>query len=192
MAIKELETYGKSYIPFSGGEYGLYVSRVLEPLSQNRLVDFVHKHALCQMSDRDMESLHCTIMYSPPELLDIDKIDHEDLDPVTAPCAARVIRFEMWPGHDEEGYLVASLDSPSLQTVHRLWKLRGCVSTYPNEYKPHITIKTPFEVYRGLTGRLKAVNDVLAQSPMIVRLHKEAVEDIRKLKRVALIEATAC
>lgn len=184
--IKELETFGKTYRPFTGGDNGVYVSRILEPLSVQRLVDFVHEHALCQMSEHDIEELHCTIMYSPTGI----SSDHRDndLSPIPLVCAARVVRFEFWPGHDDDGYLVAVLKSDMLQSIHNLWKLRGCIPTFP-EYKPHVTVQTPFEEYRGFSHRLKLANAALEASPILLRLHKERVEDIKKPTLVEFVEA---
>jgi hypothetical protein len=178
--IKELETLGKAYVPYTG-QSGLYVSRVPEPLSQERLVDLVHKHGLCQMTDRDISELHCTIMYSPAGLVkDSNVPDRQDTWPVPMPCAARVIRFEVWPGHNDKGYLVAILESSTLQSIHRLWRLRGGVSTFPT-YIPHISVQSPFpwdRPERGFILRLNKVNEELAHSPMLIRLYKETVEDI--------------
>jgi hypothetical protein len=184
--IKELETYGKTYEQFTGGDNGVYVSRILDALSRDRLVDFIHEHALCQMSEKDIDELHCTIMYSPTGI-DPEHRDN-DLNPIPLPCSARVVRFEFWEGHDEDGYLVAVLNSPTLNSLHRLWKLRGCISTF-SEYRPHITLQTPFEEYKGLTHRMKLANEAIIHSPIVIRLIQETIEDIKKSTLISSLEA---
>ena len=183
--IKELETHAKTYKPYTGGENGIYVSRVPDPLSTERLVDFVHEHALCRMSDRDIDELHCTIMYSPTGLS--SEATESDIQPVPFPVAARIVRFEFWPGHDDDGYLVACLQSDALQSIHKLWRLRGGIPTY-SVYQPHITVQTPFEEYREFSYRLKRANMELEFSPMLIRLQDERVEDIKHPVDVKIAE----
>ena len=185
MSIRDLsKEISKHYTPYTG-EHGLYVSRVPDLLSVDKLVNLVHMFKLCTMEDKDINELHCTIMYSPNPVKTEAK---EDMSPVLLPCSAWVLRLEFWPGHDDEGYLVACLESDVLQTLHRLWRLRGGVPTFP-DYKPHVTLKTPFEEYRGLTGRLKDVNRHLEQEPLLIRLEKEKVESIKKLVSVSATTA---
>lgn len=187
MAIKELKTYGKTYREFTGGDNGIYISRVPDDLSIQKIVDMVHKHNLCQMSDKDIAELHCTIMYSPAGVVS-EEVRKNDFNPIPLACSARVTHFEIWPGHDNSGYLVAILKSDALQHLHKLWKLRGCVSTF-GEYKPHVTIQTPFEEYRGLSGNLRAANTDVVENGLVIRLGNETVEDIKKPNVVALLEA---
>lgn len=185
--IKQLKTYAKTYTPFTGGDNGIYVSRIPEPLSVQRLVDFVHEHALCRMSDKDIDELHCTIMFSPAGIVNEESKDN-DLNAVPFTVAARVVRFEFWPGRDEDGYLVALLQSPALESIHKLWRLRGCIPTF-EEFKPHITIQTPFDEYRELGWRLKSANNELVYNPMLIRLGDERVEDIKKQYLISTAEA---
>jgi len=173
MAIKEAEL-AKSLKPYTG-QRGVYVSRVLVPDSQDKLIDFVHKHGMCQMDATDMGEIHCTIIHSASPLPD----PRVDLKINPLPCAARVVGFDVWPGHDGDGYLVALLQSPMLNALNRLWKLRGCVPTTYDEYLPHITIKTPFEPDRGFTRQQEIANEALANDPMLIILHKEVIEDIK-------------
>jgi hypothetical protein len=191
--IRDLVTYAKTYKDYTG-EHGLYVSRVPDVFSVDKIVNLVHTSGLCTMDDKDISQLHCTIMYSPnPVRPDngVEGMDRNDMHPVNLVCSAWVVRVEFWPGHDEEGYLVACLESKALHSIHRLWKLRGGVPTFP-EYKPHITLKTPFEEYRGLTHKLKLVNSFLATEPLLIRLEKETVEDIKSKSFAEVSVLTAC
>ncbi len=183
--IKDLsKEFAKTYTPYTG-EHGLYVSRTPDLLSVDKLVNMVHMFKLCTMDDKDINKLHCTIIYSPNPVHTEAK---DDMSPVVQPCSAWVKRVELWPGHDDEGYLVACLESDVLQTLHRLWRLRGGVPTFP-EYQPHITLKSPFEEYRGLTRRLKDVNRHLEEEPLLIRLTNETVEDIKKKTHVSAVAA---
>lgn len=170
MTIRELQTFGKTYKPFNG-QAGLYVSRVLDELSSIKLTDFVHKYALAEMSEEDFQELHCTIIGSPDCIV-------RDLTPVNQPCAARVIRFEFWEGHDNAGYLVAILQSQALQQIHTLWQARGATHTF-EEYQPHITIQTPYDMTGERQNFLHA-NCALQCDPMLIYLHKEIVEDCKQ------------
>src|ERR1044072_9373289 len=114
--IREAQTLAKTYRPYTG-DSGLYVSRVLEPLSQERLIDFVHKHGLCEMDEKDINELHCTIVYSPKGLI-LPIGSTFDVDPIPTACSAHVISFEFWPGHDDAGYLVACLKSKALVHIN--------------------------------------------------------------------------
>jgi hypothetical protein len=182
MTIRELETAGKTYVPYTG-ENGLYVSRVLDKLGVTKLVNFVHSFKLCTMDEKDIRELHCTILYSPKPIRLEHGLSREDFHPVNLTCAAWVVRIELWPGVNEDGYLLAVLESKALQSIHRLWTVRGGVHTF-KEYKPHISLKTPFDGYRGLTGRMKDANNHLAQEPILIRLENEKVEDIRPDLRI--------
>jgi hypothetical protein len=188
VTIKQVETIGKAYIPYTG-ERGLYVSRVPDKMGVDRLVNLVHKFCLCAMDEQDINNLHCTILYSP-KIIPQSEMHREDFHPVTLTCAAWVYSVEIWPGVNEEGYLVARLQSKALESINRLWHLRGGQSTMFPEYKPHITLKTPFEEYRGLTGRLKAVNSQLQVEPILIRLENETVEDIRPKINIESTSAT--
>lgn len=187
MSIRELKTLAKTYKPFTGGDNGIYVSRVPDELSVQKIINLVHCYDLCQMSERDIQELHCTIMYAPAGVGSSDIRDN-DLNPVPLPCTARVLRFEFWEGHDNAGYLVAVLKSDALNHIHNLWRLRGCIPTF-SEYKPHMTIQTPFDAYRGLSRKLRMANDEILEEGLIIKLENERVEDIKKLSLVSMIEA---
>jgi hypothetical protein len=49
--------------------------------------------------------------------------------------------IEFWDGHDGDGYLVVTLDSPDLQELNRDWAARGLVHSFP-DYSPHVTLKS--------------------------------------------------
>src|SRR5688572_17437288 len=101
--IREL-TEAKTYNPYSGSS-GLYVSRIPDEFSIIKLVNFVHENGLAELTEYDISELHCTIIYSPESTVPREN----DLNVNALPVAARVISFEAWPGHDDDGYLVAVL-----------------------------------------------------------------------------------
>lgn len=175
----------KSYVPFTGVS-GVYVSRTLEPKSEAALVEFVQNWELCDLQTQDVSELHCTIVHSA------DAIPEEanSFNVNERPCAARVSAFEWWPGHNNKGYLVATLQSKALEDLNRLWLVRGCRPTRFNEYRPHITITSGIDNSKDLMTKLETVNAYLQDCPLVVRLHNEVVEDVASMRAIehAMVE----
>ncbi len=171
--IQEHKLTAKTMRPYTGNG-GFYVCRLLDELSTIRLVNFVHEHRLAVLSDKDVFELHCTVIYSPSSPLNNDN----DINVNVLPVAARLTEFRVWGGHDGDGYLVACLYSPQLESLHRLWKTRGGHHTF-DEFVPHVTLQSPFEPDNGTKRAIQAANAHLTTHPIILRMDKEVVEDAK-------------
>jgi hypothetical protein len=127
------------------------------------------------MNQSDIDDMHCTIVWSPSGSVPNPK-------PIARSYAARCVRIEAWPGHNGDGYLVAILNSDSMQTLHKTWKLRGAEHTF-NDYVPHVTLKTPYQFSQDssnpLWDKLYKVRTILETSPMLIRLVDEQVQDAK-------------
>lgn len=80
------------------------------------------------------DDLHCTVLYSKNKAGVMGTPRSERV------YAANIKEFTHWVGHNGKTYLVALLDSHTLQKAFRDWEAMGYSSDYP-DYKPHITIK---------------------------------------------------
>lgn len=151
---------------------GLYVCRFLDNASVINLVNFVHKFDLAQLNQEEANDLHCTLVYSATS-------PTFDTRPLLDPCKAHVVRFEHWPGHDGDGYLVAVLQSESLQRIHKYWLSMGCTHSFP-EYTPHITIKHPFsELSYSPQAAIRASRE-LERKPLALRLLRETLYEMKR------------
>jgi hypothetical protein len=170
MSIELQKSYGDIHaIPTDG----IYIARFLDNASIINLVNFVHKHDITRFTPEAANDLHCTIVYSKgsrPE---------ETVHPVSVPVKAHVKRFEHWPGHNGDGYLVAVLESNALQRIHQFWLSMGCEHSFP-EYTPHITLKHPCSV--GEYDREAAMHAAseLERKPLVVRLLRETLFAIKE------------
>lgn len=90
--------------------------------------------AVRHLNPDDMHKIHCTVLYSR------NKNNASGHTTSLKAYAANVKEFTSWVGHDQKRYVVALLQSPSLQKAFKDWRDLGYTSDY-EEYKPHITIK---------------------------------------------------
>lgn len=126
-----------------------YVSVVPTKSSVYRLISFLEnsgENLLQREYLNDLYSMcHVTIMYSKekaPEKASVRPFQHYQYN---TPLIGTVTEFEECDGHNNEGYLVAKLDSPDLSKLHEKWKLLGCEHSF-KDYEPHITIISPYIV----------------------------------------------
>ena len=127
--------------------------------------------------DKFASDAHCTLTYSPDAGVDLASlfVGEWDMD-----LNADVGSVTWWPGHNDSGYVVFKLDSPSLDRVARQFKRAGAKPTFW-PYQAHITVaskvgpKTP-ELSEWLSG----VRRSLRRSPLHVIFDKLRVEDIKK------------
>jgi len=170
MSIDLKKSYGDTHqIP----DEGLYVCRFLDNVSIINLVNFVHKFDIARFTTEEANDLHCTIMYSK------DERPYERVMPILDPVKAHLVRFEHWPGHNGDGYLVAMLESEGLQRVHKFWRAMGCEHSFP-EYTPHITLKHPCSAMSYDPQATVRAMDALAKKPLALRLLRESLYPIKK------------
>lgn len=127
------------------------------------------------MSDLDIADLHATVIWSP---VDVKTKPAPNFQSVAAYCT----RIEFWPGHNEDGYLVAILNSPGLVELNKSWCLQGARNSF-QPYQPHITLKTPFAVNQPKQFQvlLDVVRTRLESSPMLLRLESESIQNAKIL-----------
>lgn len=131
--LRRLEV-SKTYNPFDlQTSSGVYIS-VVPTKDSLKVIRLFSQSIDLPLSDEELKEIHCTVMYSkvvPKRLptLDSSKVYN-----------ARAIKLDWWSGHDNDGYLVLRLSSPSLTVLHNEWKSAGCTFSFPT-YDPHVTIK---------------------------------------------------
>ena len=89
----------------------------------------------------DSSELHCTLSYAKgcfPKGAKTSK---------SRQFTAVVKGLEFWDGHDNDGYLVVLLESPSLTQRNQYWAAHGLKHSF-DDYSPHVTLvskldKTP-------------------------------------------------
>lgn len=166
--IHKALSFSKTYRSYTG-EVGCYVSVVPDVDSQMKLVDWAQR--LGYWLDPVQEStLHCTIVYSK----DGAPLSY-DIDP-RACFKARLRGFEFWEGHDNSGYLVATLESPALAERHNYWVAAGADHSF-SEYAPHVTLLRGVRPTDALYQRMMRLSD--RERGSLLTFYNEHVEDIK-------------
>lgn len=163
------------------GEQGAYASVIPVEESANK-IDSLLLSALRKLGMGEyvssMNDLHVTVMHSKTSP---DPSSLPYLQP-QANIQALLGRLDVWPGHDNDGYIVGRLYSPALSALNKFWKDLGCVSDFPT-YEPHITLASNFFKDGGkLSTRvelfLKDCNRHLRSMPLRITLTGHRVEDV--------------
>lgn len=97
-----------------------------------------------------LDSLHCTVVWSKQTVnnTSVDSSFHH---------VAKLNRFEYWDGHDNDGYLVAIFDSPSLVHLNKKWVNRGAAHSF-SDYTPHLTLKDKFVPDQELFDKISSLS----------------------------------
>lgn len=98
----------------------------------------------------DVEDLHSTIMYAKgafPESIPLQKGKR---------FGAKIIGIEFWDGHDNDGYVVAILDSPDLVNRNKEWAATGLKHSF-DDYSPHVTLFDKLSKTDELVQKINAV-----------------------------------
>jgi hypothetical protein len=122
---------GRPLTPESSGTYVC----VLPDAKSKINLGHIAKALGVPLSDEDFEELHSTVMYSKGHFARDLSIKPDQK------FVAFIKGIEFWDGHDGDGYLVVTLDSPDLQELNRDWAARGLVHSFP-DYSPHVTLKS--------------------------------------------------
>lgn len=168
MSIRILETAkaGRPLTPSSGGTYVCVLPNAMSKirlLQIGRLLGFDLRG--------DLDELHSTLMYSRGHFPFDDRVDPRLEHPAT------ITDIEFWPGHDNEGYLVLTLESQSLQERHRSWLDQGLVHSFP-DYLPHVTLKSSLGVLTDeLRSRIKTVRPKVVGLQLV--LTNEQIEGLK-------------
>lgn len=166
------------------GDNGAYVSVIPDQQSYEKINNYflsgLRKLGLDEFV-LHRNDLHITVIYSKkcaPTPKDLPYLQPE------ARIKALLVNLQIWPGHDDSGFVVAGIKSPALVALNKFWIDRGCKSDF-EEYKPHMTLASGFlENEDTLPAKvppfLKRCNDQLKQTPLKITLFGHRVEDINE------------
>ena len=154
-----------------------YVSVVPTKSSIYRLLNWLASSGETLLARDKMNDLysmaHVTIMYSKNKGPDqsnmvngVNSVSHHQYD---VPLVGTVTEFEEWDGHNNEGYLVAKIDSPELNKLHEKWKSFGCEHSFP-DFEAHTTIISP---YANGSVTVEELNDRLKDFPIVLEFVNE-------------------
>lgn len=153
---------------------GTYVSvkpTVSSSLRLRSIIKKLSKH--CKLYPVD--AFHVTLLYSKSTVDNAKSL----LKPSTSQFSAIVTALEYFPGHDDKGYLVATMLSDDLHTRHAFWLKNGGKHTY-TPYAPHLTLaeNVPLEVMQS--SLVKELNAYFKSTPLGIRLHNETQESLNE------------
>lgn len=106
------------------------------------------------------EELHCTLIHAKGTFANNPASDPALVYP------ARIKDIQFWNGHNNEGYIVAVLDSPTLEARHKVWLQRGLVHSFA-DYTPHVTLKTGVKMNTFLEQRMVRVAEAAQGTPLL-------------------------
>lgn len=150
--------------PFSG-EKGCYAAVQPDTLSLFRLIEVCNVLGVLS----DPRKFHCTVIYSPEAVPNIKEFN------VTAKALLTEIMW--WPGHNDKGYLSASLSSPELQEHHANLTEAGARHTY-SPYNPHVTLTTG-KLSEETRKAMEELNARLSVSPVPLFFDTSVLSDIK-------------
>lgn len=164
--LKTLEL-AKSYRPYTG-KSGLYVSVSTLPNYNKLIADWAEEFGK-PLTSRQEQELHSTVMWSK------QTVNNTSVD-ANYNHVARLNRFEYWDGHDNDGYLVAVFDSPSLIHLHKKWLNRGAVHSF-SDYLPHLTLRDKFTPNQDLFDKIGELSKKYKGS--MISFNKEQIESLK-------------
>jgi hypothetical protein len=120
--------------------------------------------------------LHATLVYSQ-DSPSVEACNHL-VDPERH-FDGVVTGTEMYEGHDNDGYLVLLIDSPSLQKRHKQWKEIGASHSF-DAYKCHITLCSKFDI-KSIEAKYceQAINNYLSYAEIHVSFFDEKYEPLK-------------
>lgn len=166
--IPRAQSLSRAYRPYTG-EVGCYVSVNPDVDSTMKLVDWAQRLGFW-LDPVQEAKLHCTVVYSKEG----SPLSYK-IDPQTT-YTARLSGFEFWEGHDNAGYLVATLISPALTDRHNYWTSAGADHGF-NEYLPHVTLLKDIRATDALYQRMMRLSH--RERGTILTFYNEAIEDIK-------------
>lgn len=170
---KNIQTLGHELHTNNNNGFYSYVSPTVEDL---HMLNKLFSEAPFDINR--MESLHCTLMYSPK-----NNIPREECNLACKPkqvITCRAKELALWEDHKGRFIVVILLSVHKLKKLHDKWKKIGGVSTYP-DYIPHTTIIDGFlnKTQMGPTRRyIKAFNKELNDKPLSISYTGENFEPI--------------
>lgn len=168
--IPRAQSVGRAYRTYSG-EAGCFVSVEPDVDTRMKLIDWTNRLGF-ELDPMEEARLHCTIIHSredenAPLTYNVDR---------THRYVARLQNIEFWEGHDQAGYLVATLQSPDLQALHRYWVAAGADHRF-GVYTPHVTLKRFLSPSDAMYQRMRRLAD--RERGSILAFYNESIEDVK-------------
>ena len=154
--------------PFTGQGAYVCVQAAFGPSVESSLCSFLRIDEL----DRH---LHCTIMYCAKRQCS-PGLKRFELPALIA--SVPISGFEYWDGHDDEGYIVAVLDSPLMKERNAFWTSVGLKHSF-DDYTAHVTLRTGAPA-KALKTKIEAINEAYKKrAPFLLTLFHETIEDCK-------------
>lgn len=121
------------------------------------------------ISSAEVEELHSTVMYSKgnfPKGLPLER----------KRFGAKVSGLEFWAGHDNDGYVVLTLDAPDLVARNRFWSEQGLTHSF-EDYSPHVTLFAKIEKTTDLVAKINALGRKVVGTTLV--FDQEQVEGLK-------------
>jgi len=149
------------------GKNGMYCAVQPDTLSLLTLVELCNDLGVVS----DPRKFHCTVMYSKELAPELPK----GLD-LTA--KGYINHIEWWAGHDEKGYLTASIRSPELESHHAVLKELGAKHSY-DSYSAHVTLTSGVKFTGALRRDVIGINNQLSRRPIPVVFDRFSISDVK-------------
>lgn len=144
--------------PLNSKSSGTYVCALPDNKSRTKLVHI--SSALGHpISVEESEDLHSTVIYSKgafPSKFDFSR----------QYFGAKITGLEFWDGHDNDGYVVVTLDSPDLTAENRRWTTLGLKHSF-EDYTPHVTLFSKIDKTEDLIQRINRLTSKVAGTTLI-------------------------
>lgn len=149
------------------GKNGMYCAVQPDTLSLLKLVELCNDLGIVS----DPRKFHCTLMYSKTKAPELPK----DLD-LTA--KGFIDHIEWWAGHNDKGYLTASIRSPDMESHNKMLTDLGAEHTY-NPYNSHVTLTSGVKFTGALRRTAIAINTQLDRRPIPVAFDRFYISDVK-------------
>lgn len=166
--IHPAQSLSRTYRPYTG-EVGCFVSVEPDVDTSMKLLDWINRLGF-ELDAMEESRLHCTVVHSKEGAPLSYKINE------SVRYVARLQNIEFWSGHDNAGYLVATLQSPDLQARHRYWVAGGADHSF-GDYAPHVTLKRFLTPSDAMYQRMRRLAD--RERGSILAFYNESIEDVK-------------
>ena len=118
----------------------------------------------------DSTELHCTLSYARSCFPKAAKTSKRRT------FTATITGLQFWDGHDNDGYLVVTLDSPSLVERNRYWAEHGLKHSF-DDYSPHVTLVSKLDKTPELITAMDKTSRVFINR--ILGFNNETIEGLK-------------
>lgn len=166
--IPRAQSISRTYQPYTG-EVGCFVSVEPDVDSRMKLTEWIARLGY-ELDPLSEARLHCTVMQSREGA----PLSYS-IDPSTR-FVSRLKNFEFWEGHDNAGYLVATLQSTDLTARHHYWVAAGADHRF-GAYVPHVTLTRFVRPTDAMYQRMRKLAD--RERGEILAFYNEQIEDVK-------------